>query len=73
MSEPHSSELINVVDPRWSCPSLVIVECMLIETNTVMGFKTLYNALVHWLNVGSKVWLKIFNTDVGEAFRRNVP
>ena len=64
MSKPHGSELIDLVYLRWCDLGLIIVECMLIEANTLMGLEALNDALIHWLNVSSKVWPEILHTEL---------
>lgn len=72
ISKVHCFELINVVNLRRSDAGFVLINGTMNELCMVMGLEAANNPLVVGLNVCSKVWFEIHNTNVCKRLWDNV-
>lgn len=70
--QPHCLQLIDIVDLGRYDTIIITINCALNELCTIMSLEALDNALIHRLDVHSKVWHEIFNTDIGEIIWNHV-
>jgi hypothetical protein len=59
--------LDNIIDFEGSDAGFIEIDCTLNKLSTVMCLETTNNALIIWLYVHGKIWLEIFNMNVGES------
>jgi hypothetical protein len=79
ISKPYGLKLINVIDLRGGNICIIAADCPLNIFCMIMSLEASNNALVHRLDIGSKIWPKIHNVDISKTIwvgpygQRNYP
>jgi hypothetical protein len=72
----HCLKLVDLVYLAGGNAFIIAINCSLDELSTVMNLKTLDDArddaLVIWLDMGSKIWLEVLNSNALKIWRDNM-
>jgi hypothetical protein len=69
---PHCFELIDLIDLSRGYALIIEIDSLMEELGPVMTFEASDYALVKWLNMGGKIWLEVFNSDILEIRGNNM-